>query len=194
MANPGSFGSRGSTTGPHTGGLLLYNLCQKRAGQAAARSEDTQYVMTKSYLVAAIVSTPVAAPTLMWVDAQDQQQNSGLTGGGRFIIRKDTVGVGGEGAILVGDVGWVQTDAIVGLRSLSRCGAGGLSSATTARLNVDVDDNGTATAAFNNQFLCLVACKGHRYDADDTFTGKGAGATATSKTGYPYDSLKDSTT
>ena len=157
-----AFGPRTTVVGPATGGLLLYALCQKRDGQAAARSEDEIYSMTDGYLVATAISQVAVGPTLMWLESKNTQQHSGITGGSRFLLRKNAAGAGGEGTVLSGDVGWTETAAAD--RVLPRCSSGDISSDVNSELSLDVDDNATATSAFNVQFVSLVACRGHRYD------------------------------
>lgn len=162
MANQ-AFGSRGAVSGPSTGGLVLYCLHQKRAGQAAVRDEDIRHSMTAGFAVAASFSLQEASMTGQALQLKGNNAHAGLTSGNRFVLRKGP-GVGGPGGITGADTGWTKSATIQAARFLARGASGDVSSDTNSELALSVDDDGTATAAFNEQVITLVACQGHRYD------------------------------
>lgn len=173
-----TFGSRGTVIGPATGGLLLQALHQKRAGQAAIRSEDNRHVPVAAYAVAVMYSTTQASMTAMSLLCQAVSMHNSLTTGSRFVLRKGTA-AGGPGGITGSDAGWTKSTAVQAVRTMVRSSSGDVSSDTTSILAFRIDDDGTATSAFNGQALVLMACHGHRYDPDNTSMN------------YPYEAADD---
>lgn len=163
MSDPQVFGSRGSISGPGTGGLLLYCLHQKRAGQAAARDDDIRHSMTAGYAVAAIYTLNEAAMTGQTLTLKGTGGHGTLAAGNRFVLRKQQ-GVGGPGGITGADVGWIKSASTQAARFLTRGASGDVSADTNSKVALYIDDDATATAAFNEQVITMVACQGHRYD------------------------------
>lgn len=148
---------RNTLSGPASGGLLIYPLLQKRAGQAGARDEDSVRMMTASRLVAISYGQSVGTQgTAIHTTATDTQLHLTILGGSRVVHNK------GRG-VTATDLPFISGGTVEAARTIARAAHSAQGGATSA---VDLSCAGGSTVVFGYNAFVIVAARGHRYDPD----------------------------
>lgn len=172
-------GEKAADAGPKTGGILVVSMYQKRDASATDRKE-AEWVPSFTGRVIAATGHHGGAPDATVIYPSGVAGHSGVDGG-LYHVTNQGRGDTGSGTNASGRA-WTKSAAVEAARNFSQGGAAH---------ELHIDGNGAAvptTLQVSAHLFCAV--QDHYYAPDDTYTGPGGG-TATTKTGYPYDSLDD---